>query len=129
MSTIDMVGIGAALTVVVAMVVWFRKVKAGRLSKVRFHYFSVMVAGAGLGVYAIVAGAGWMGMVPAVFAVAMGLVFPALRLGSAQGDIKPAIVVGDKIIDFTALDAAGRDFDLASLRGRPFLLKFFRGHW
>ena len=37
--------------------------------------------------------------------------------------------VGAPILDFEAPDAEGEPFDLATLRGRPFLLKFFRGHW
>ena len=34
-----------------------------------------------------------------------------------------------EIRNFTAKDDQGNSFDLAALRGRPFLLKFFRGHW
>jgi peroxiredoxin len=33
------------------------------------------------------------------------------------------------VVSFSAPDADGREFDLSSLAGRPFLLKFFRGHW
>jgi len=40
-----------------------------------------------------------------------------------------AVRVGGPILDFSAPDENGEPFALASLRGRPYLLKFFRGHW
>jgi len=39
------------------------------------------------------------------------------------------VKVGEPILRFRARDAEGNDFDLQELAGRPFLLKFFRGHW
>ena len=129
MSVIDAYGIIALIIVIITVIVWFQKVKAVRLSKVRFHYFSLMILGAVLGIYTISAGASWIGTVPALLAIVLGFVFPAFRLGSAQGDHKPAIGIGDPIIDFSAIDDKGNEFNMASLRGTPFLLKFFRGHW
>ncbi len=129
MSVIDAYGIAAAFIVVATMVVWFQRIKAVRVPKVRFPYFSLMILGGILGVYAFVAGAGLFGKLPAGLAIVIGFVFPAFRLGSAQGEHKPAVNVGDPIIDFTAVDDSGNEFSLASLRGAPFLLKFFRGHW
>jgi len=125
----DLYGIIALLIVILTLAVWFQKVKAVRLTRVRFHYFSAWIIGALLGVYAITTGAGWIGTVPAVLAIALGFGFPLFRLGSNQGDHKPAVSVGDQIIDFTLPDDAGNAFSLASLKGKPFLLKFFRGHW
>src|SRR5262245_64672222 len=40
-----------------------------------------------------------------------------------------AVSVGPIAPDFTATDATGRDFRLSDLRGRPVLLKFYRGFW
>lgn len=39
------------------------------------------------------------------------------------------VSVGDAMPPLTALDANGAPFDLASLRGKRVLFKFFRGHW
>jgi hypothetical protein len=41
----------------------------------------------------------------------------------------PAAQIGRRYLDFTAKDWEGRDFQLASLDGRRFILKFYRGHW
>jgi peroxiredoxin len=42
---------------------------------------------------------------------------------------KLAVSVGSIAPDFTATDASGRQFRLSDLRGRPLLLKFYRGFW
>ena len=39
------------------------------------------------------------------------------------------VQIGGPIIDFTVAVANDESFELGSLRGKPFLLKFFRGHW
>jgi peroxiredoxin len=39
------------------------------------------------------------------------------------------VAVGQEAPDFAASDSGGATFRLASLRGAPVLLKFFRGHW
>lgn len=41
----------------------------------------------------------------------------------------PAVGVADPVIDFTAPAYDGTTFSLAALRGKPVLIKFFRGHW
>ena len=54
---------------------------------------------------------------------------------NANGDIlkecERRLRVMDAIIKYITVrtDEEGRRFDLSALRGRPFLLKFFRGHW
>ncbi|MGH7819078.1 MAG: hypothetical protein ACREQ9_04830, partial [Candidatus Binatia bacterium] len=58
-----------------------------------------------------------------------GGAFLALAATGGQANVTPAVRVGEPIIDFTARDDHGDEFRLVSLRGRPFLLKFFRGHW
>jgi peroxiredoxin len=52
-----------------------------------------------------------------------------LAAQARQASLKPAVSVGGPILEFVLPDDAGRAFDLSSLRGRAFLLKFFRGHW
>ena len=59
----------------------------------------------------------------------MSTIFPALRLQSRQQPNRPAVAVGEPMLLFSAPDENGVDFDLSSLNGKPYLLKFFRGHW
>ena len=82
-----------------------------------------------LGVAALALGASVSGQIFAAIAIAGGLVFLALQTQSRQARLTPAVAVGSPIIEFTLPDHEGRPFDLATLRGKPFLLKFFRGHW
>ena len=82
-----------------------------------------------LGVAAFVIGASTLGQVLAAVALAGAGVFLALQTQSRQARLTPAVAVGGPIISFTLPDHTGRPFDLATLRGKPFLLKFFRGHW
>jgi cytochrome oxidase Cu insertion factor (SCO1/SenC/PrrC family) len=86
-------------------------------------------AGAGLGALALLRGPGLAGGVAAGLALALGALFFALQLLGRQASGAPAVAVGRPILDFMAPDADGRPFALAGLRGRPYLLKFFRGHW
>lgn len=48
---------------------------------------------------------------------------------SALSKQTPAVAIGAPLIFFSAPDENGEPFDVATLRGRPILLKFFRGHW
>ena len=82
-----------------------------------------------LGVAALLLGASPVGLSFAAVAIAGGAVFLALQTQSRQARLRPAVAIGDRIIEFALRDHAGRPFDLAALRGKPFLLKFFRGHW
>ena len=82
-----------------------------------------------LGVAAFGLGASTLGQVLAAVAIGGGLVFLSLQTQSRQARLTPAVAVGRPIIEFTLPDHEGRPFDLAALRGKPFLLKFFRGHW
>ncbi|MCW5893753.1 MAG: peroxiredoxin family protein [bacterium] len=59
----------------------------------------------------------------------MGLAFLALFAASGQRRTSSAVAVGAPVLDLVATDDTGRPFALAALRGRPVLLKFFRGHW
>ena len=125
----DLLGLAAATVVVATGVVWFRLVKAVRIPRVRAPYFAAMGLGVALGLAAFVQGTGLFGAIPAGFAILAGGFFLALRLQSAQDAREPAVELGQPILDFAATDDRGGRFELASLRGRPFLLKFFRGHW
>ena len=55
--------------------------------------------------------------------------FVILAIFASQSRQEATVSVGKPILEFAALDQNGDRFDLACLRGRPILLKFFRGHW
>jgi hypothetical protein len=122
-------GILAGLLSAALALDWFRRLRQVRIPRDRRPFLVANAVAGGLGVVALVIGAGTVGSVLAVLAVAGGLAFLGLAAQSAQRPLRPAVAVGEPIIDFTLPDHEGRPFDLASLRGRPFLLKFFRGHW
>lgn len=108
---------------------WLRLMRAVRIpADMRFD-IAANLGVALLGAAALVAGVGPLGGVAAGLAIAGGLALPALYAGSGQGNRPAAVAVGAPVIDFTAEDDGGAPFDLAALRGRPVLLKFFRGHW
>ena len=92
-------------------------------------YLAASTVAALLGLAAFVVGPGVLGGVAAGVALVGGLALPALYAGSGQSRRPPAVAVGRAVLDFVARDDAGEAFDLARLRGAPFLLKFFRGHW
>ena len=92
-------------------------------------YLAASGAAALCGIAALALGAGVAGGIAAVVAIVGGLAFLALYAASGQADVDPAVAVGGPVLDFAARDDAGDLVDLARLRGTPFLLKFFRGHW
>lgn len=108
---------------------WLMLMRAVRIPADVRPYLAATIAAAVLGVAAFAAGVGPLGGVAAALAIVAGIAFPALYAGSGQSSRPPAVSVGGPVIDFAAGDDAGAPFELASLRGRPFLLKFFRGHW
>jgi len=109
--------------------VWFRKIHAVQIPENRSGYFLAMGLGVALGLAALWQGSGLAAGIAAWVAVLAGGFFLVLRLQSSQQAHRPAVVAGEAIIDFTAPDEHGHPFSLSSLRGKPFLLKFFRGHW
>jgi len=72
---------------------------------------------------------GTLGGIIAGVSLAIGCLFVILSSLARQSGQTPALAVGDPILEFSASDEKGEIFDIASLRGRPVLLKFFRGHW
>jgi hypothetical protein len=68
------------------------------------------------------------GSVAGVVLLVGGAYFVLVGL-AGQSRQTPNVAVGQPLPAFTAPDATGEIFDLASLEGRPILMKFFRGHW
>ena len=123
-----MLGLLALIVVAATFYNWFQLIQRVAIPRNRVGFFATFLAGGALGVLAISQGGFFSTLfgIPAAFA---GFVFPALRLQSTQQPNRPAVVVGDPMMTFVAPDEEGHDFDLASLTGKPYLLKFFRGHW
>jgi len=125
----DWLGIVGLALVIGTGVVWFRLIHAVRIPLDRTPHLLAMGSGALLGALAFVAGAGILGGIAGALAIALGSAFVGLRAISAQDRTPPKVSAGGPILDFQATDDAGERFELASLRGRPLLIKFFRGHW
>ena len=120
----------ASLAIALANGAWF----FGRMQRValpqnRIAHEALWAAALALGALALASGAGWLGGAAAALGAAAGGLMLLLRLGSPQAKNVPAVAVGSRILDFTAPDENGALFSSASLAGKPFLLKFFRGHW
>jgi cytochrome oxidase Cu insertion factor (SCO1/SenC/PrrC family) len=127
--TPTLTGIFALAVVISTMTVWLRKVGQVNIPKNRMLFHIAMGTAIAAGAYAWAAGAHWVGNTAATLAIVIACFYFVLRAQSAQSRTPPAISIGEHILDFTAQDDEGKDFQLASLRGTPFLLKFFRGHW
>ena len=124
-----MLGI-AALAVALANGAWFfSRMQRVALPQNRIAHELAWALALALGVAAFASGTGWLGGVPAALGAFVGGFMLLMRLGSPQAKQAPAVKLGAPILDFVAPDENGAPFRLASLAGKPFLLKFFRGHW
>jgi peroxiredoxin len=124
-----MLGLLAAALLAAMGIRWLQLMTQVRVPARRTAYHAGSAATVVLGAAAFAVGSGTVGGVAAALAILGGVAFLALSAASGQARTVPAVAVGGTILEFTAPDDAGRPFALASLRGRPFLLKFFRGHW
>jgi peroxiredoxin len=122
-------GLIAAVIVVVAGIRWLQLTYRAQLPQNASAYVVACAAGVVLGGGAFVLGTGIAGGIAGGLAALGGGAFLALFSASGQRRLPPAVVVGEPVIELTTTDDEGRPFDLARLRGRPVLLKFFRGHW
>jgi hypothetical protein len=123
------VGVAGLVLIAASGTLWFRAAAGVRLPKSRSAYVAVWLGGVALGVIALASGVGWIGGLAAGLSI-LGGSFLALTVAiSRQRAGSGAVSVGAKLPDFSALDENGDSFELASVMGRPLLLKFFRGHW
>ena len=107
---------------------WLRLIEAVAVPRDRRLYLAGFVGGGSIGIAGALSG-GWLSVVTGGLAAVLGLGFAALRALSAQAPNRPAVGVGEPMLAFSAPDAEGATFDSVTLAGRPYLLKFFRGHW
>jgi hypothetical protein len=119
----------ALLLVLGSGALWFRRMARVEIPRNRAGFVLASLVGAGLGVVALVQGAGWLGGVPAALAILGGAFFSFTVSISRQKLGDEAIQVGARLPEVSAPDEHGASFALSSLAGRPLLLKFFRGHW
>ena len=120
----------ASLAIALANAAWFfGRMRRVALPQNRIAHDLLWATALALGIAAFASGGGWLGGVPAALGATLGGMMLLLRLGSAQAKNAPAVSVGGRVLDFTAPDENGAPFSSASLAGKPFLLKFFRGHW
>jgi len=124
---------GLALAALALMVggwaTWWRRIQRVDVPLRPWAHYAVMAASLLLALAALGAGTGLAGAAAALLALLGSGAFLGLHLISRMPDQPAAVGVGDAAPDFTALDAEGASFRLSELRGRPVLLKFFRGHW
>ena len=109
---------------------WFHLTREVALPEDRTGFVVVFLASVCLGVLAFVKRTGWLGAVPPIFAIVVGLFFPATMMISEQVVARDsAIEVGDRMPRFVSVDDSGAEFDSRSLNGHLVLIKFFRAHW
>ncbi len=123
-----MLGLIALGIVVATGWIWFQLIERVEIPRNRLGFQALFLSAGVLGLVAISEG-GFFSTAFAIPAVAVGFGFPALRLLSGQKPNIPAVAVGGEMLALVAPDENGVDFDLSSLRGKPYLMKFFRGHW
>lgn len=129
MKTGAKLGIFALVLAVACAALWFYQVRQVDIPEDRTAFVLVFLAAAGLGVAALVKGAGWIGGVPAGLAIFIGILLPFTIAVSPQEAEARAIQVGDTIPHFTSTEDSGKAFDSESLDGHLVLIKFFRAHW
>ena len=122
-------GIAGGLLELVLSAVWLWLIRRVRIPADLRPTIAAHAVAIALGVGAFAFGASAAGLILAALAILGGAIFLALQTQTRQARLTPAVAVGSPIIEFTLPDHEGRPFDLATLRGTPFLLKFFRGHW
>jgi hypothetical protein len=125
----DWLGIASGLLAVGATGLWFQRANAIRLPMDRKRFLLAFAASGLLGLAAFAAGTGLAGGIGAGLGLANAALMLGLRAVSAQDAKIPAVRVGGPMLDFQAPDDSGALFDSVALRDRPYLLKFFRGHW
>ena len=125
----DTLAFVALFLVVGSAALWFHRARGVRIPSNRSAFVASWVLGALLGVAALVQGDGFLGGIPAGLAVFVGCFLLFTVSISRQKLGSNAIRVGATLPDVDAPDENGESFALSSLRGKPVLLKFFRGHW
>ena len=124
------IGLLAALLAASTAWYWFQLTRQVALPEDRTGVVVVFLTGVFLGVMAFVKRTSWLGAVPPLFAIVVGLFLPVTMMISEQVVARDvAIDVGEKIPRFRSVVDNGTEFDSRSLNGHLVLIKFFRAHW
>ena len=89
----------------------------------------VMAVSIALAAVALFRSPGVAGAIAAVVAILSSAMFLFTSVMSPLPASIPRVSVGGPMLPFSATDAEGVVFESVALDGRPYLLKFFRGHW
>ena len=108
---------------------WYRALAEVRVPRVLIGYQVAFALAFALAVAAIGNAPGFLWGIVAFAVTLASTAYLVLSFTGYQQRNAPTVQVGSPILDFTALDSDGKPYQLSSLHGRPFLLKFFRGHW
>ncbi len=128
MSGLFLAVLAAALTAA-TLVLWFRWIQRVELGERRWIVNAMLVGVLALAILAFASGVGLGGGLLAGASALLASAYFGLLALAGQSKQAAAVSVGSPLPDFRALDENTEPFELASLRGRPVLLKFFRGHW
>ena len=122
-------GVGSLVVVTISTGLWIRALKRVEIPRNRSGFVAAWLAAAGLSLAALAGEPGWLGGIPAGFALFASTFFLLTVLIGGQKVGDAAIEVGAMIPEFSATDEYGQTFDSRNLAGHPVLIKFFRGHW
>ena len=114
---------------VVAVIIWFRRMNDVALEGRRGMLFGMCVVAMGLGVASLNNEPGILGATGAVLGITGAVIWLGLGVFASQSGQAPNIAVGSPLPAFSAPDHQDEMFDIESLRGHPVLIKLFRGHW
>lgn len=109
--------------------VYWPKIKAMQVTLRPVGHQTVMVCALVLAVLAAFNQPGIIGGGLAGFTIPVAGMFLFFTLNSGMPHKPLPVRVGQPMPRFAATAANGGVFDSAQLEGKPYLLKFFRGHW
>jgi cytochrome oxidase Cu insertion factor (SCO1/SenC/PrrC family) len=108
---------------------WWRGLQTVSLPRDRTRFFMAFGLALACGVAAWFHAPGWLAGSAAVVGILLGGMFLGLGALSGQEEKAPAVTVGGAMLEFSAPADSGETFSSTTLAGKPYLLKFFRGHW
>ncbi|RMD84410.1 MAG: hypothetical protein D6815_04255 [Candidatus Dadabacteria bacterium] len=108
---------------------YWSRIKAHAVPRRPLVHQGAMILALVLAASGLARGPGWLGAVAATGAVAAAAVFLVSTLTSRLPAKPLAVAIGQPAPRFQATDSEGKPFDSQVLAGRPYVLKFFRGHW
>jgi hypothetical protein len=124
-----LLGFGGISLFAVTTTVWFSRAKHVAIPDSRLAFLLGWASAGFLGAASFASpGAGWFtGIFGGLALVGCLLMLGLYALGKQKTG--SAILVGDVVPTFEAVDDQGRTYTSDALIGTPTLIKFFRGHW